>query len=415
VKIWIITQYFHPENFGINQVAVDLAKRGHAVTVLSAMPNYPLGTIWPGYRGWRIHRETYCGVSVIRLPVITRGRGTPMRLALNYLSFALVATTAAPFLLRGRADALFVYQPSPLTVAVPAIVVRRVKRIPLILWVQDLWPESLTSSDISPWPITLRLIRQLARFVYRRCSLILVQSRGYIEPIRLLASEVPVRYFPNSADAQFRPLDKPPEIDRHLGLPNGFKVLYAGNIGAGQDFETILSTAERLRHFPEIKWVIVGEGRRKSWVRNEIVARKLGHLFRLVDQQPADLMPLYFAAADGLLVTLLRGEVAALTIPSKLQAYLACGRPIIAAIAGEGAKIVAESGAGLTSEPGNPAALAEAVLTLYNMSPTERANMGKAGRRYFEQEFDQGQLMDKLAGWLADVKHRRPPRNDAPA
>jgi glycosyltransferase involved in cell wall biosynthesis len=341
---------------------------------------------------------------VIRLPIIGRGRETPFSLALNYLSFALVATIAAPFLLRGRADVIFVYQPSPLTVALPAIVVSWVKRIPLILWVQDLWPESLTASDASPWPITLRLISQLARFVYRRCSLILVQSRAHIEPIQYLAPKVSVRYFPNSADSQFRPFDRPPEIDRRLGLPRGFKVLFGGNIGAAQDFATILSAAEKLRHLPEIQWVIVGEGRRKGWVRNEIVERKLGHMFHLLDQQPTDLMPYYFAAADGLLVTLSRSEGAALTIPSKVQAYLACGRPIIAAIAGEGAKIVIESGAGLTCEPGNPAALAEAVLALYNTSSSERASMGKAGRRYFEQEFDQRRLMDRLGGWLTELK-----------
>ena len=145
VKIWIISQYFYPENFAINQIAVELRSRGHDVAVLSGMPNYPSGQFAPGYGGWRIRRETYHGVSVIRVPMIARGRGTPGMLALNYLSFALVAALAAPFLLRGRADAVFVYQPSPLTVALPALMMRLIRKTPVVLWVQDLWPESLVA------------------------------------------------------------------------------------------------------------------------------------------------------------------------------------------------------------------------------------------------------------------------------
>jgi colanic acid biosynthesis glycosyl transferase WcaI len=404
VRIWIITQYFHPENFGINQIATNLVDRGHSVTVLSAMPNYPSGEFSPGYGGWRTRRESYDGVSVIRVPVLPRGNASLLRLALNYASYAIVSSITAPFLLRGRADIIFVYQPSPLTVAIPAIVLRWIKRIPVVLWVQDLWPESLTVGNVLPWPFTLALIRKAAGFVYRCCSLILVQSPAYIASVRVLAPNVAIHYLPNSADSQYYPLD-PPAAEPPHGLSQGFTVLFAGNIGIAQDFDAILSAAERVRRVPDIQWVIVGEGRRRDWLKSEIIVRKLGDTVHLVDQQRPEAMPPYFAFANALLVTLSQSKVAALTIPAKLQAYLACGRPIIAAVDGEAARIVKASGAGLICEPGRPAALAEAVLELYKMSATERDRMGKAGRKYFEQEFDHKVLMDELEGWLMELKN----------
>jgi colanic acid biosynthesis glycosyl transferase WcaI len=405
VKIWIISQYFYPENFAINQIAAELCKRGHDVTVLSGMPNYPSGRFAPGYGGWRIRRETYHGVSVIRVPMIARGRGTRRMLALNYLSYALVATTAAPFLLRGRADVVFVYQPSPLTVALPALMTRLIKKTPVVLWIQDLWPESLVAAGALTSAAALKPIRWLARFIYRRCALILVQSPGFIEHVRALTPPaIAIRYFPNSADSHYFPIEPPADLGAQPMLPRGFRVLFAGSIGAAQDFGTLLAAAERLREVPEIKWVVMGEGRRKRWLADEIVARKLQDTVQLIEQQPSERMPYYFAQADGLLVMLSRSAVSALTIPSKLQAYLASGRPVIAAIDGEGARIVRESQAGLACGAGEPAALAAAVLALYNMTPAERERMGAAGRRYFEQEFQRGPLMDQLIGWLSELK-----------
>jgi colanic acid biosynthesis glycosyl transferase WcaI len=402
VRIWIITQYFHPENFGINQVAAALVGRGHAVTVLTGMPNYPSGRFAPAYRWWRVEREVYAGASVVHLPIIPRGDGTAFRLAVNFLSFAAIATISAPFLLRGRPDAIFVYQPSPLTVTFPAMVLSWLRRAPIVLWVQDLWPESLILADIPPSPLVLRIIARVARFVYRRCALILLQSPAYSGPIRAAAPHVPLRYFPNSADPRYRPLDTPPEALRPAELPPGFRVLFAGNIGAAQDFETIVAAAEQVRHVPEIQWVIIGEGRRKEWLQNQITTRKLGGTVHLINPLPSELMPHYFAFAHGLLLTL-AARVAALTIPTKLQAYLACGRPIIAAIDGEAARILRESGAGLTCEPGNAGALAAVVQTLYQMSPGQRDKMGSAGRRCFEREFALDLLMDRLEQWLIEL------------
>lgn len=403
MKIWIITQYFYPENFNINQVAVDLAGRGHQVTVLSGMPNYPSGEFSPGFGGWRVRRDDHNGIAVIRVPVLARGRGTPARLVLNYLSYAIIASIVAPFVLRGRPDAIFVYQPSPLTVAFPAIVLSWIKRSPVVLWVQDLWPESLAAGNLTPSPSLVRIVRRIAGFIYRRCALVLVQSPAYVAPIQALAPQAAIRYFPNSADRQYHPIDAPAGAAELFGLPDGFRVIYAGNVGIAQDFDTIVAAAERLRDRTDIQWVIVGEGRRKGWLRNEIAKRKLGGTFHLIDQQLTDLMPSYFALAHALLVTLSKSPVAAITIPAKVQAYLACGRPIIGAIEGEAAKIVAQSGAGLTCAPGRPAELADTVIALRNKTPAEREQMGKAGRRYFEAEFEQTVLMEKLIGWLTEL------------
>ena len=146
MKILVVTQYFWPEEFRINDLTLGLRELGHEVTVVTGMPNYPGGRLFPGYRPWRPAREDYRGVTVIRIPLIPRGTGGGVRLALNYLSFALLASLLAPFRCRGRCDVIFVYEPSPVTVGIPARVLKALKRAPIMFWVQDLWPQSLAAT-----------------------------------------------------------------------------------------------------------------------------------------------------------------------------------------------------------------------------------------------------------------------------
>jgi len=408
MRILIITQYFHPENFGINEAAYDLAGCGHRVTVLTGMPNYPSGRIEPAYRGLRVRRESVQGVSIVRVPILPRGRATFLLLAMNYLSFAITASLLAPFLIREPMDVILVYQVSPLTVGIPALVLRRIRKIPIVFWVQDLWPETLIAMKTLKSAAVIRLIRWLAVFTYRRCRMILVQSPAYISQIRAMGlRDADIRYFPNAAPTDYGPLLPSEDAPERQLLPEGFNVVFAGNIGLQQDFGTILAAAELLKDFNDIHWVVVGDGRLRQWVADEIAKRHLGATCRLVGPQPSERMPSIFALSDALLITLTRSCIAGLTIPSKLQSYLACGRPIIGAVDGETRKIISESGSGLVCPPGDPRALAAAVLALYRMSPAQRSAMGQAGRACFEQRFERRSLITRLTRWLVEASADR--------
>lgn len=398
LNILIISQYFWPENFRINDVAAGLIERGHAVTVLTGKPNYPAGKFFPGYGFFTHVRDTYRGVAVKRVPLLPRGRGS-LRLVLNYISFALCATLLGPFRCRDNYDAILVYEPSPVTVGLPALWFKRLRRAPVFFWVQDLWPESLSATGAVRSRAILRWVEKLVRFIYGGCDRILVQSRAFRQPVAALGVEQGrILYYPNSAEPYYQPVPAGPRWA--AGLPEGFVVMFAGNIGAAQDFETILRAAERLKDNREIHWVVLGDGRMRAWVERTVVERGLSSHFHLLGQYPVEDMSRFFSMADAMLVTLKKEPIFALTIPSKIQSYLACGRPIVAALDGEGAQIVREAGAGVTPPAEDPAALAEAVLALARMDRQEREAMGARGRRYFEQNFQRDMLIDRLIEWL---------------
>jgi glycosyltransferase involved in cell wall biosynthesis len=398
----IVSQYFWPENFRINDLATGLCERGHKVTVYTGKPNYPEGRFFAGYGFFRRSRDEFNGIPVIRVPLIPRGDGGAVRLALNYLSFALFASVLAPFRCRGEFDAILVYEPSPVTVGLPALVLKKLKRAPMLFWVQDLWPETLSATGVVNSRWILRAVGQLVRFIYRHCDLILVQSRAFMAPVEALGvAAQKTHYFPNSAEELYRPLAiEPNRPSGQESLPGGFRVVFAGNIGAAQDFETILSAADKLRAEHGIHWDIIGDGRMQGWVESEIRRRNLGDIVHLLGRHPLESMPRFFALADAMLVTLKRDPVFSLTIPSKIQSYLACGRPIVAALDGEGARVVTESGAGIAAGAGDAGALAEGVLRLYRMPKPEREAMGRRGREYFEQNFERSLLLSRLEQWI---------------
>jgi len=303
----------------------------------------------------------------------------------------------APLACRGEYDLIFVWESSPVTIGLPALVLKKTKSAPIMFWVQDLWPESLTATGAVKSPLVLRWVDELVRFIYRGCDRVVVQSRAFsprvekqgVEPRRIL-------YFPNCAEDFYRPVDVEPDAIERKEMPDGFRILFAGNIGAAQDFGTILAAAERLKGYPEIHWVIMGDGRMRSWVEDEIRERELGRTVHLLGRRPPEAMPRYFSLVDVLLVTLRKEPIFTLTIPTKVQSYLACARPILAALEGEGARIIEEAEAGLSVAPEDPGALAEAALALYRTPETERNAMGLRGRKYSESHFERRMLLDLL-------------------
>lgn len=404
MNLLVVTQYFWPENFRINDMVQGLVERGHNVMVLTGKPNYPGGCLYEGYGTIHPLREGYAGARVYRVPLVPRGAGGGLRLALNYLSFALCASIAGPMMVPAKVDAVLVFEPSPITVGLPALVVKALRSAPILFWIQDLWPQSLSATGAIQSSIILKTVELMVRFLYKGCDRILVQSRGFIPAVLGLGGgHHKIRYFPNSAESLYRPVTVPDEAPERMLMPNGFRITFAGNIGAAQDFDTIINAAAMLKDQPAIQFIIIGEGRMMDQVQQSIERLGLQNTVHLLGRFPAERMPYFFALSDALLVTLRKDPIFALTIPSKVQSYLACGRPIIAALDGEGARVIEQAGAGLTCEAQSPVRLAEAVIAMYQLSRTEREAMGKKGREVFKLEFERESLIDRLERWLTDI------------
>ncbi|MGQ0443205.1 MAG: glycosyltransferase family 4 protein [Methylophilaceae bacterium] len=399
MKILILSQYFWPEGFLINEMASALKARGHEIEVITGKPNYPDGKFFTGYGGWGLQKETWRDITIHRLPMLARGSKSGIRLALNYCSFMISGLVFAPWLLRkAKVDVIFVYAPSPILQAIPAIFLGWLKKSPVVLWVQDLWPESLLATGYIKNKYILKPIEQIVRFIYRHVNLLLVQSEAFIEPVSARASDTPVKYYPNSVDESFYlPAKMPaPEV---AGLTQHFSVLFAGNIGSAQAVEVIVAAAILLREKTDIQWVVLGDGSRRNWMLQEVKKHGLTNL-HLPGRYPVETMPAFMQTASVLLVTLADQPIFNLTVPSKLQACLAAGRPIVACLNGEGAKLVTAAGAGLAVPAEDGRALADAILQLYYMPPAGRESMGEQGRLYYQQHFSHNVLIDDLIGHL---------------
>lgn len=401
MNVLIVSQYFYPENFRINDLAEGLVKRGHRVTILTGIPNYPSGSVFPGYGWFRRRRETWRGVDIVRAPLIVRGRGGVLRLALNYVSFALFASVVGRYRLERNCDVILVFETSPVTVGIPAIVMKGLTGAPILFWILDLWPQSVSATTGIDTPLVVKPLSLLTRWIYSHCDRLLVQSRGFMAPVEAMGGECGrILYFPSWAEQLYRPFSREA---LPVSLPTGFCVMMAGNIGAAQDFPAILAAAERLKGYEDIHWIIVGDGRMADWVRIEAKRRGLEATVHLLGWHPMELMPRLFAHADALLVSLRKEYIFSLTIPGKLQSYLACGRPIIGMLDGEGARLIDEAKAGVTCSAGDSGGLAARVLDLYRMAPETRDGMGANGRVYYLSHFEREKLFNRLEEWMMDV------------
>jgi colanic acid biosynthesis glycosyl transferase WcaI len=404
MRLLIVSQYFWPENFRINDVAQELVRRGHQVSVLCGTPNYPAGKVFDGFGWFRRTRETWNGVDIVRVPIVPRGNASSWRLAANYLSYAISASLIGPFRCRGRFDAILVFQMSPATMGIAALVMKAVSRGPILHWVQDLWPESLIATGAVRARWLLAPVDAMVRRLYRAAAFVLIQSRSFrhhVESRGVLSHRV--RYLPNTAEQFYVPLPSEAAHPALQTVPAGFRVMFAGNIGSVQDLPTVLAAADATRTRSDIHWVIVGDGSMRRWVESEVERRGLGKTVHLIGRFPVQEMPQLFAGADAMLVTLRRDPVLALTIPSKVQSYLASGKPLVGALDGEGAAVIAEAGAGYCAPAEDASGLAAHVLALSRLDSSARLEMGRKGREYFMAHFGNDMLLDRLEGWCREL------------
>lgn len=404
MRILIVGQHFWPESFRITEIAESLSRAGCDVTVLTGQPNYPVGKTFPGYSAARLGVEKKGDITICRVPQVPRGPGNAVFLVLNYLSFVFSALLFGPWLLRGtNVDVVLVYAPGPILQALPGLFIGRIKNAAVCTWVQDLWPESLEVTGFIRNQRVLRAIAVVVRWIYRRNDLLLVQSRAFLTRIRSMAASTPVIYHPNPGEL---PRLRAEAETAGIVLKPGFNILFAGNLGAAQALDTILDAAELTMDDSGMLWVIVGSGRRSQWIIDEVARRKLTQV-QITGWVDPHSMPALLAQASVLLVTLNRSPIMSLTVPTKIQAYLAAGRPIIASLDGEGARIVTEAEAGLACPAQDAPALAAAARELRRRTQDELDRLGNAGRGYYALNFDPDILTGQLKSLLQDAAIRR--------
>ncbi len=405
MRILVVTQYFWPENFRINDLCVELSSRGHEVAVLTGKPNYPDGNVFQDYLRNPDDFKDYQGCQVVRVPMISRGKGSSVKLLMNYLTYAFSASTWGIFKLRKRKfDVVFVCQLSPVTIALPAILYQKIYKKPVVIWVLDLWPETLEAIGVVKSPKVLSGVGRLVKFIYNRCDLILGQSKAFYDGIaKYCDNNNKIKYFPSWSEAVYDKSGFSP-IEGMQGY-NGFKVLFAGNVGEAQDFPAMLHAANLLKaQAVQVRLFVVGDGRHVDWVRNAIVEQGLDEYVHLLGRYPLDEMPSFYATADALLVTLKESKAFAMTIPGKVQSYMASGKPILTMLSGEGSRVVEEAQCGFVARSGDYQKLAENVINMAECSQEQLAEFGANAKAYANKEFDRDTLITQLEGWFEDVR-----------
>ena len=393
-KILICTNHFYPETFRCNDVAFELASRGYDVTVLTAIPDYPKGKYYDGYGVFRKRCETINGVKVIRGFIIPRGNGRAIRLLLNYLSYFISSIIISIFLgLFRKYDKVLIHETSPVMIGVPAVIVKKLRKCPLYFWVLDLWPESLQAAGGISNKRVLMAFEKLTTWLYKNSDKILISSKGFEESIVEKGDfKDKIIYFPNWAD-------KALEVKGDYKLPDmpsGFKVMFAGNIGEAQDFDHIMEAAKFLQDEKDIHFVLVGDGRKRSWIENYRDENQLKDTVHWVGRHSVEAMPAFFEQADVMLMTLKDVSIFSLTAPAKLQAYMSAGKPILAMMNGEGPRIIKEAACGYSVPASDSRALADTILELSRMSKEELQVLGQNGRLYQQQHFDLDKSIDHL-------------------
>jgi glycosyltransferase involved in cell wall biosynthesis len=401
MKICIFTNHFFPENFKVNDIVFELAKRGYEITVITAIPDYPQGTFYDGYSLFKRRREYINGVLIIRLPIIPRRNGTRLSLIFNYVSYFISSLIFTFFHWYSmKYDAVFVHLTSPFFICLPAALLKRKQRIPLVLWVLDLWPESLSAAGEIKNRLILYTQTILVRYVYDNSDTILIGSKGFESSICEKGNyKDKLIYFPNWAesivpikdDTWYQQLKPFADFSK-----DDFIILFTGNIGEAQNLDCIIDVAVELKSNHAIKFVFIGNGRKKESLENKAKELYLYDCVFFPGQYPLETMPVFMQMADILLVSLKDELIFNLTVPSKVQFYMAQGKPILAMLNGDGADIINAARCGKAVPANDSKALQCAIQEFYDMPKQELRILGSNGKKYYETYFGKEQRMEQL-------------------
>ena len=389
MRILVISQYYYPEPFRVNDICEELVRRGHEVFVVTGEPNYPEGEIYKGYEHHHHSDETINGVRVHRCPIVPRKTGTAHRV-LNYYSYpwtskryvrGLMASDGKPF------DVVFVNQLSPVMMAEAALAYRKKYNVLVLMYCLDLWPESLVAGGVSRKSIVYRVFHKVSKRIYAHADRILVTSRQFCSYFKDEFSISDVGYLPQYAEEVFEKLP-------YRNPADNVNLVFAGNIGAVQSVDTIIKAAKWLMNEP-VRFHIVGGG--TDLERIQGLADSLNNVV-FYGRRPLEEMPSFYAMADAMLVTLAADPFLSCTLPGKVQSYMAAGKPIIGAINGEAADVIREAACGYCDKAEDDKRLAESISAFINNKNKEQ--LGINARRYYEENFSKETFMDALEAEL---------------
>ena len=384
MKILVVSQNYYPEQFRINDICEELVKRGHDVTVLTGLPNYPQGILYPGYEKGNRREEVINGVKVLRTYERPRGKGGALNLFLNYYSFVFSSKRAVKKLDKDF-DVVFVNQLSPVMQAGVALKYKKRFKIPVVLYCLDLWPASLSAGGISGGPV-YKYFKRVSQKIYKSCDRLAVSSKNFKE------------YFKTEFDFNVNDIEYLPQYSEDIFKPNFKRVytddmcnlVFAGNIGKLQGVDNIIETA-RLLEKEAVQFHILGEG---SEYNNCIEQSKGLNNITFYGQKDLGEMPKYYELADAMLVTLKHDDLISKTLPGKVQTCMAAGKPIIASGENELKTIIEESGCGFVAKPDNPESLKTKILEFIHFKDKEK--LARNARTYYDENFTKKLFFDKI-------------------
>lgn len=399
--ILVVSQYFYPETFRINDMCLEWVKRGYKVSVITGIPNYPMGKTFEGYGLFKKRHETWNGIRIYRIPLIPRGK-SKIGMVANYLSF-MISGKFAGWFKKINADVVFSFEVSPMTQVLSGVAFAKRLKVPHLLYVQDLWPENVITVTGINNRFIIGSIDKMVDKIYKNTDHIFATSPSFVDAICNRKVSVPrekVHYWPQYAEEFYHPVDRNEAIFGavELGVPNddSFKIIFTGNIGTAQGLDILPKTAELLKD-ENVKFVIVGDGRYMEEFICDIEKRGVGEKFIMIPRQPADKIPMLLSACDTAFVSFANNDLWKKTIPAKLQSYMACGMPVIASAGGETERIIEESGCGICCKVADEKALSDGIR---NMMKTDLHLMEQRSLEYCRKFFDKNVLMDEMECYL---------------
>lgn len=389
--ILVISQYFYPESFRINDMCIEWVKRGYKVTVLTGIPNYPQGRFYEGYGYTKRRKESWNGMEILRIPLIPRGNSS-FGMVCNYLSFVVSGFFWKVFT-RVKADYVFMFEVSPMTQALVGVWYAKKHKIPCYLYVQDLWPDSVEVVTGIRSKLVLGPIGRMVDYIYKCCDKIFTASQSLAEEIvKRNVSDHKVEFWPQYAEEFYRPIRA-----EHVKQKKKFVITFTGNIGYAQGLDILPRVAELLKQQnSNVIFRIVGDGRYKKEFESDIKNRNVSEMFEMLGRKPAIKIPEILADSDAAFLSFADNPLFAKMIPAKLQSYMACGIPIIASVTGESQRIIEEAECGICCSIGDTRGLIDSIVKMSQMLEEEKNKMGNRAREYCEEHFNKKTLMDYM-------------------
>ncbi len=385
-RILIYTNHYYPENFKINDVVQWLTDEKYIVRVITGNPNYPKGKLFKGYNkfGSVFVKEN---LKIVRLPLIPRGKGKKINLILNYLSYFVSAFFYTIFLIlfKKKYELILVHHTSPFFIAVHPLFYKFFRRSKIFLWDLDLWPQSLNALNILLNKNILKLLEFIIKQVYRYYDNILISSKSFIKIVENRVERSKVIYFPNWADLTVEKSLKE-KIKNNIFSKEKVNLLYAGNIGEAQDFNTLINACKKI-DYDKIKFIILGDGRFKEEFIESVNINNLNKYFVFLKSVSNNEVFKYLNSADFLYLSLNDSELFKMTVPAKLQTYMAIGKPVIANINGEGANLIHDSKCGFVTDSGNSVGLIKIFDKILKLQKNEILKIGLNGKSFYQKNF----------------------------